>query len=79
MTQPYIKPCPECGGQRVLVEALTPVHGGFNLLMLKQPLRSTPLFSKKNRYSDTVALTYLVCGYTAMYATKPDNLKPDSK
>ncbi|EFH83751.1 ferric-chelate reductase, putative [Ktedonobacter racemifer DSM 44963] len=62
-----------------MVEALTPAQGGFHLLMLKQPLRSAPLFSKKSKYSDTVALTCLVCGYTAMYATKPENLKPDDK
>lgn len=74
-----IKPCPECGGQRVYAEAIVSVRINDTSVMLKQPKRSIPLLSGKSRYSDTVALTCLVCGCTAMYATKPANLMPDKE
>ncbi|GHO52159.1 hypothetical protein KSD_03940 [Ktedonobacter sp. SOSP1-85] len=79
MIKSRIKPCPECGGQRVYVEAIVSVKIPDTSVMLKQPKRSTPLFSGKSRYSDTVALTCLMCGYTALYATEPANLVPNKE
>lgn len=35
--QPMIKPCPEYGGQRVYVEAVTFADGADRELQLKQP------------------------------------------
>ncbi len=72
-----IRPCPECGGQRVPVE--DHMHGSYptRALFLVQPMRSRKIFQAKSNSSETLTLTCLQCGYTAWYAVEPSNLIPD--
>jgi predicted nucleic-acid-binding Zn-ribbon protein len=70
--QPFvIKPCPECGGQRVQVENYS------SAIFLQQRARSTSVFKQKSNISATVVLVCIHCGYTAWYAKKFSNLIPD--
>ena len=83
--QPFMrKPCPECGGQRVVVE--DHLKGGLMMALplsdsgiyLRQSQRSTSKFHQGDfNTSPTVVLTCIRCGYTAWYATEPSNLIPD--
>lgn len=66
-----IRPCPECGGQRV------PVEYYDGTIFLKQGARSTSFFKQKSNISSTRVLVCLCCGYTAWYAVEPANLIPD--
>lgn len=72
MQPPMIKPCPECGGTRVWTQVKT-----YYYFKLVQPWRCVSLFSGKSSESNTQAITCLNCGYTALYATEPQNLVPD--
>ena len=78
------KPCPECGGRRVVVE--DHVRGGIAMALplpdsgiyLRQSQRSAGRFSQGSlNLSATVVLTCIQCGYTAWYALEPANLIPD--
>lgn len=71
-----IKPCPECGGQRVKVSSFgfDPTWGAF---LLVQSRRKKGSFGLRSNESLTNTLTCLKCGYTAWYAQSPDNLIPD--
>jgi len=65
------KPCPECGGKRIDAEIATHTSGN---VVLKQKYR---LFTKTSRLT---ALICTNCGYTSLYADKPQNLidkRPD--
>ncbi|GHO50784.1 hypothetical protein [Ktedonospora formicarum] len=79
-----IRPCPECGGQRVRVAVGTPTDRalGNAPLELKQEERKVPFLTAikgdKINYSGTTALTCTQCGYTALYATHPHKLIPDA-
>ena len=80
--QPFvIRPCPECGGQRVQVEDYIanggPYSGTAFGTFLRQRARSTSVFKQKSNLSATVVLVCIHCGYTAWYATEPTNLIPD--
>lgn len=80
MQSMMIRPCPECGGQRVVVEDC--MHPGglqpaSSRIYLRQRERSTSMFGGKLNTSPTVTLTCICCGYTAWYATMPANLIPD--
>ncbi len=71
MQRPTPKPCPECGGERTFVKynkqypnteiKLVQPHSAYGLLM---------------NTSTIDALTCLTCGYTTLYATQPDKLRP---
>lgn len=76
MSPRSFKPCPECGGQRVEVEAGVPDAGRGMYVVLKG--RRFSFFSRKGE-SHLMTLTCLQCGYTAWYATELHNLNPDEK
>src|SRR5262245_59449613 len=71
-----IKPCPECGGQRVKVSSF---EFGYikGALWLVQGRRKTGFFYTRSNESLANTLTCLKCGYTAWYAQSPENLIPD--
>lgn len=77
-----VRPCPECGGHRVMVSVGVP-HGGYTdaSIKLKQEERSISVLNhiKGDKHNDsmTVGLTCTSCGYTALFATDPKNLIPD--
>ncbi|QBD79421.1 hypothetical protein EPA93_26910 [Ktedonosporobacter rubrisoli] len=76
---PNFKPCPECGGIRIAVEdymSCGPYHQAFGMF-LKPLRRSTSLWPRRSRQSETLTLTCLQCGYTAWYALEPRNLLPE--
>ena len=71
--EPSLKPCPECGGERTRTKynkqylnseiKLVQPHNAYGFLM--------------NLGSSTIdALTCLSCGYTTLYATQPNKLRP---
>ncbi|GHO57240.1 hypothetical protein [Ktedonobacter robiniae] len=75
-----IKPCPECGGRRV--QTITEIAGDDQWLnppyiRIKQPERRSNWFKGKLRTSEVSTTTCLDCGYTAVFATNPENLTPD--
>ncbi len=72
-----LKPCPECGGQRVQV-SLSTIQPNI-LLQVTQQKRKTKLFSGHSNQSYVSALTCTTCGYTTLYATQPSNLIPDEE
>ncbi len=74
---PSLRPCPECGGQRVQVSISTIAPG--NLIQVTQLKRKTSLFSSKSNQSYLNALACINCGYTAIYAKQPSNLIPDQE
>ncbi|HLI91762.1 MAG TPA: hypothetical protein VKV37_23950 [Ktedonobacteraceae bacterium] len=57
--QPARTPCPECGGQRVLVQCDP-----------RMAIRTGVL-----SFTRLHALTCIECGYTRLYANRPDRLK----
>ncbi|EFH90929.1 conserved hypothetical protein [Ktedonobacter racemifer DSM 44963] len=73
MQQSKTKPCPECGEERVWVNAKARER-----LLLEQPQRFVPFLSlEKKNWSYIRALTCTFCGYTVLYANDPNDLIPD--
>jgi predicted nucleic-acid-binding Zn-ribbon protein len=76
-----IKPCPECGGQRIMVESYIVSRRKISVLgkiFLRQSKRKQNTFQRKYNTSDMTTLTCLSCGYTAWYAQNLNNLLPDT-
>ncbi len=67
MQRPTPKPCPECGGERVFTK-YTKQYPNVEI-KLTQP----GLFMNTSTID---ALTCLTCGYTTLYATQPNKLRP---
>lgn len=65
--QAKLTACPECGGERVLAEAL-------NSVQLVRP--GTALPGITNPTTRLWAVVCLRCGHTTLYAKKPDVLAP---
>ena len=83
-TQSSLKPCPECGGQRVRTTLnINPLVGmEQNELQLRQPKRVIGLgglFSGQSNKSEVATVSCTNCGYTTLYATQPGNLIPDEE
>ena len=69
--KPISKPCPECGGERTFVK--------YGKVYPREEIRLVQPHSAYGFFMNTSsidALTCLTCGYTTLYATQPDRLKP---
>lgn len=69
-------PCPECGGQRVKVEARVIAEGGSGVILIQHG-RSSNWWKGKSNRSETEATVCIRCGYTTWYAITPWDLRPD--
>jgi len=67
-----IKPCPECGGQRVVAE-----EEERCATRLIQRGRYTGPLGKRSNTSGAFAFVCIQCGYISWYATEPSHLIPD--
>ena len=77
MEQHFIKPCAECGGQRVEVY----LSSSF---MVYQDGHSFPVFptkaskaSKSYKASSVKVISCLSCGHISFYAEQPEKLAPN--
>ena len=71
--RPTPKPCPECGGERIFTKYNKQYLN--REIKLVQPHSAYGLFLDMNS-SAIDALTCLSCGYTTLYATQPEKLRP---
>lgn len=66
---PRIRPCPECGGERVYAQG-----GGYMAMAYKRTSRS-PKFALGGPDLGLNALVCTNCGYTAFYVRDPSAFK----
>ncbi len=67
---PPLKPCPECGGERLPTELR-----GYARLADYLVAQNESTLREKHR-SGLRTMTCKICGYTSLYATEPAKLEP---
>jgi len=74
MEQPFVRPCPECGGQRVTVSTWPAILVyGVGHVFKMFPKKS----DKSNKSSSVKTVSCLKCGRLFFYAEEPERLIPN--